>query len=783
MTMNNNSNILKLAIKPDIFWVFSVQSLFCLNDSLFKNAFIILLTYKMLSIADLTSESLIAIGTALFIFPMLIASPFCAQIAEKYSKPLLIQYCKLFEIATASVAFIAFSINSVILMFIVLFMLGLQSALFVTVKLSMIPKIAQPNEFVAVNGLFDAGLFVCSIVGTLIGGMTILLTNGIWLVSGLLLFISILSYICSLKIPSIPANNRQQILDWHLGRKLGGLVRNVRGNHLAITALLGIGWFWFIATIFLMQTPSFLKNHLHMNSKIATFYITLFSVGIALGAIICEKLRTAVVEFRTAIAGGFGLSLFIVALVFTPAPMQMTDTFFHLFHNFYTCLSMLWVILIGVFSGFYMVPMYALLHHAEKNKHEALFALNNIVYLSFAISSALISTILIELGCRISTIFLIVSLTNLIVLTILIVLKTGFLTRKKIAYFYRQLARNLCISPYNWHYSIRLPFYFISPSRKNHTHMPTSAKQYHTNLTSRLKLVFAGDIMQLNGDNAPIISREMQAVIAKANYFIANCEAPLVNKACHNKAKRLWNFAMPIDYLGAIIEQLPIANHQCILSVANNHSCDQLPQVFHEGLLLAKQRLGIQLLGDITDNKEPYLIIEHNNNQRFIISAWTHLMNAGRFSHQLVYRYDQIATIDWHVLKKASNTNLLIGLPHWGHEYQHFPQLKTRQIANNLWHSGFDILIGSHPHVIQPLEQWDDKICCYSMGNFCSTDRSIYTKLIPLFEIDLSSDGRISHYQMHFFAQLQKNGATHLVPFAQLSNQQRLQRVINKIYH
>lgn len=411
----DKTNSLQLLIQRRFRWIFSVQTLGCYNDSLFKNAFIILLTYKMFTIGALQPESLIFIGAGFFILPFIFLSPFCGQIATKYPKAKLIRYCKLFEIVTSATAVIAFVFHIVPLMLLVLLALGVQSTLFVTTKLGMVPEISQTKEYLAVNGLFDMGLFLGSIIGTLMGGMIILTHYGPAIVATIMLCISILSYLAAWRIPVLPAIEPERKLHWNWFSKIAKLSTNLKGNHLCVTALLGIAWFWFLATIFIMQMSNYVKNYLHLNGDLATFYLMLLSLGIALGAAVCEKLRSQQIEFRISTLGAIGMSIFvfIFALAHVHTTPLSTDTAF--FANPYNWISILSALMIGAAGAFYMVPLYAIIHHTTDKKTCAnIICLNNVIYSVFVILAAVMAVMLIQLGWSSRDLFLLAAILNVI---------------------------------------------------------------------------------------------------------------------------------------------------------------------------------------------------------------------------------------------------------------------------------------------------------------------------------------------------------------------------------
>ncbi len=352
--------------------------------------------------------------------------------------------------------------------------------------------------------------------------------------------------------------------------------------------------------------------------------------------------------------------------------------------------------------------------------------------------------------------------------------------------------RNTLISPYDWRYTLQLPFYFLQPSKRNFTGMMKMPLQYQRPNTSSsteqtIKLMFAGDLMQLAYDKVPLLSSQLCQLIESSDYFILNCEAPITDKPLNKKVKRFVNFSMPLHYVEKILQQITLPNEQIIFGVANNHSRDEADEIFNCGTNLLKEKLGIHVVGNDNVSSQPYITLPAKQGLTLGVSAWTHLMNGEAFleKRNVVYRSSDITNIDWHHEKQQQNIDFLLGMPHWDREYQHFPQAQTQQHANSFMNNGFDLLLGSHPHVLQPSEFIDDKLCCYSLGNFSSTDRHYETKLIPILEVAISCENKnISAYHMHFFVQIEQDKQIQLISINDVepSQQQKLWRLIHLLY-
>jgi poly-gamma-glutamate capsule biosynthesis protein CapA/YwtB (metallophosphatase superfamily) len=318
-------------------------------------------------------------------------------------------------------------------------------------------------------------------------------------------------------------------------------------------------------------------------------------------------------------------------------------------------------------------------------------------------------------------------------------------------------------SLYPWHYQIRWPLYFFFPSTWNrtrirrrplsHTFIPDAGETF--------RLFFIGDIMVMHHDVVPKIDPAIAELLKGADMLIGNCESPVLPRAPKPDVHYNFTFDMAEDFLRQILEQLGVPPQRIALSVANNHSGDQGKDAL--GVSVESfQRLGITPLGAWDASRPPVVHFE-SRGLRFGVITWTHWMNQEVFGDSPgVWRTAEIARFDFAEYKRREGLDLLIAFPHWEYEFQHFPMKETRALAKRLNENGVRLIVGSHPHVLQPLEWFDDGICAYSVGNFCGQGVSWPVKLIPILEVHLGLHGehrgRIASYKIHRFVQLHSEG-------------------------
>lgn len=398
---------------------FLTQLLGAFNDNVFKQALILAILYKLGLAAD--RSLLVNLCALLFILPFFLFSALGGQLGEKFPKHALIRAIKLAEILIMLVGAAGFLFASLPLMFLALFGMGTHSALFGPVKYSILPAALREDELIGGNALVEMGTFLAILAGTI--GAGLLLSSDAYapLVGGAVVLVACAGYLTSRQIPHVGAALPELRLDWNVLRQTWATLRLGLGQRPAVSrSLLGNSWFWFLGAIYLTQIPAYAKDHLHGDESVVTLILTVFSVGIALGSMLCERLSGHKVEIGLVPFGSIGLTGFGLLLWWHsggfPAGAEP--------HDWLALLSLgqAWWVLgailgIGVFGGFYIVPLYALIQsRTEADQRARVIAANNILNALFMVISALVAILLLGVaGLSIPELFLVVSLMNVAV--------------------------------------------------------------------------------------------------------------------------------------------------------------------------------------------------------------------------------------------------------------------------------------------------------------------------------------------------------------------------------
>src|SRR3989338_7164749 len=398
---------------------FLTQSLGAFNDNIFKQSLILAILFKLSLSGD--RAVLVNLCALLFILPFFLFSALGGQFGEKFAKDALIRIIKLAEVAIMALGAISFLLNSLPLMFITLFAMGTQSALFGPVKYSILPQHLKEEELIGGNALVEMGTFLAILAGTIGAGMMMSSSPYASLVATSVVLVACVGYLVSRGIPRAAAALPSLALYWNIFRQSWVTMRLGLGQRPAVSrSMLGNSWFWFLGAIYLTQIPAYAKDWLHGDETVVTLILTVFSVGIALGSMLCERLSGHKVEIGLVPFGSMGLTLFGILLWwhsggFPPGP-----------HDWLGVLAQgqaWWVLAdilgIGLFGGFYIVPLYALIQsRTEEHERARVIAANNILNALFMVISALVSIAMLSLAkLSIPQLFLVVSLMNIAVNT------------------------------------------------------------------------------------------------------------------------------------------------------------------------------------------------------------------------------------------------------------------------------------------------------------------------------------------------------------------------------
>ncbi|WEJ62728.1 MFS transporter [Thiomicrorhabdus lithotrophica] len=408
-----------------IFWV---QFLGAFNDNLFKNALVMLITFR-LSHSSLDTGLLITLAAGLFILPFFLFSSLAGQIADHYPKRLLIKKIKLLEVLIMLLGGLALLSQELSLLFLTLFLMGSQSAFFGPIKYSILPEILDTSELLKGNGLFSGSTFIAILLGTILGGIGVLLEDGLWLMSVVIFIVALAGYIFSLRVNSDFSGDSTLQIEWNLFSSTKRMIKESRQHKTAFFSVLSISWFWFIGAVLLSQIPVLVKYDLQANDNVVIVFLALFSIGIALGAGAIGRimLSQAHIKWHWLMLLGMTATLLLAVvsiantnfnnLVYLQdAPHGTLLTFTQFIAIWPASMSLIALGALAVLGGAYIVPLYTLLQtHTPLAVRARMVAVNNIVNALLMVLSALLLMVGFALNLSLLNMLCILALLNIIV--------------------------------------------------------------------------------------------------------------------------------------------------------------------------------------------------------------------------------------------------------------------------------------------------------------------------------------------------------------------------------
>lgn len=412
--------------------LFLTQFLGAFNDNLFKTTLFVLISFYGLGKNDwIPSSQMLNFGALLFVLPYFLFSALSGQLASRYNKAKIARLTKALEIGIMLLAGWGFYIQSALLLLLCLFMMGVHSTLFGPVKYAILPEYLHEKELLMGNGLIESGTFISILLGQMIG--TAIAGYSVWVLIGTVLLVAMLGFASSTLMPNVAPKEPNLQIDKNVIRSTKLLCKETFQQKELFTAIIGISWFWFAGAVYTTQLPTFVQIHLGGNQNVFNLMLALFSIGIALGSVLCARLSRGELRLGLVVLGNVGLMISGCLLVWFCYGRQFHHTelqgiFSFLGNGFaYPMMILMW--LIGFFGGFFSVPLYTWLQTASNDDFRAhAIAANNIVNAVFMVSSAIIGMILLMIFDNILVLYLLVALGNVGVMVYLFKRSPVFIT-------------------------------------------------------------------------------------------------------------------------------------------------------------------------------------------------------------------------------------------------------------------------------------------------------------------------------------------------------------------
>ncbi len=411
------STQLRLLASRRFLGLFIAQFCGALNDNLFKNALVIEVAYRTAGTAS-EIEILVTIATAIFIVPYFVFSATAGQLADKYEKAHLIRLLKVWEIGVMTLAAVGFAVGGLGFGLTVLFLLGIQATFFGPVKYGILPELLAPEDLVSGNAVIEAGTFLAILIGTIAGGLLILLGNGPGIVAIALMIFSVSGWIASMFIPRVGRAAPDLRINPNIAAETWRVLRYANENRVVRWAILGNSWFWFVGVAMVSQFPNYAKDVLGANNQVVTFFLTVNSVGVGAGSMLAGrllhgKLTARLVPLAALAMALFAFDLWLVDGSRSGASLIGLGEFLSALGHWRLAVDLC---ALAVGAGLFVVPLYAIMQARSPVSHRArIVAANNVWNALFMVAAGLGSALMLRLGASVTDIFLVVAVTNALV--------------------------------------------------------------------------------------------------------------------------------------------------------------------------------------------------------------------------------------------------------------------------------------------------------------------------------------------------------------------------------
>jgi MFS family permease len=379
--------------------LFATQFLGAFNDSLFKQAVVLFVTYQLYS-NPAKEFQFSAIAQALFILPFFLFSALSGQLADDHDKARLIRIIKLAEIGIMILGGAGLMLANIPLMLAAVGLMGVHSTFFGPIKYAILPQHLRKDEVLGGTGLVEAGTYIAILGGTILAG---LLAAAPGIAAAATVGIAALGYLTGRQVPPAPPAAERIPFNWHIIRASIALVSATLHIRRLFLAICSISFFWTIGAVLIIIFPPLVKNVLGANEQVASLFIAIFSIGIAIGSILINRLLKSEVSARFAPAsvvamGVFVLMLHFIALAWGKHGAQLTTLGNFVFHPM-AGLMIFCLLGVAITGGMFVVPLYAFLTTTvPKTQTARTVAANNIVNSGAMVIGSLMAFALSSLG-------------------------------------------------------------------------------------------------------------------------------------------------------------------------------------------------------------------------------------------------------------------------------------------------------------------------------------------------------------------------------------------------
>jgi MFS family permease len=411
--------------------LFVTQFCNAFNDNLYRTAMVLLVIYGIYGSAE-QEATFSAVAGGLFILPFFLLSALSGQLADAIDKTRIIRAVKTAEIGIMAFGAAGLLLHNVPLMLAALAAMGVHSTFFGPIKYAILPQHLRDDEVLAGTGLVEAGTYIAILGGTIMGGLLVLERpdgsyHAEW-AAAVVLLVAVLGRLAGQFVPPAPPVEAPDAdlefpargLDWHVLRASVRLVKATMHIPRLFLAILAISFFWAMGAVLAAQFPPLVKNVFSGDQSVATLFLAIFSVGVAVGSLLINRLLKGQVSARYSPASALVMGAFVFALFLLARSWPLASGGELIGVREFLVDQRAWLVLVTLFGvavagGMFVVPLYAFLTTTvPKSETARTVAANNIVNSGAMVAATLLLTALLGVGVSVAGTLLLVSAGTLV---------------------------------------------------------------------------------------------------------------------------------------------------------------------------------------------------------------------------------------------------------------------------------------------------------------------------------------------------------------------------------
>lgn len=416
--------------QKNLFNLFWVQFLGALNDNVFKNALVILLTYKAINLFGMNSNMLVAMAGGVFILPFFLFSSISGEMSLKYDRIQIVRWVKIIEVLIMVFASIGFFLQNYYLLFALLFLMGTHSTFFGPIKYSLIPEYVTEDKLVFANALVSAGTFIAILLGTIMGGFFADGASNLWLLKFVLILIAGVGTYFSFRLPLLNEGDEKIRVDLNLIRSTRKNIKLIIHDKEIFSLLFGLSWFWFLGAGILSIVPGVAKDVFKAKESVATLMLFIFTLGMGIGPFILERITKGKVIKAIIPVSLFVLSIFLFDVAFVLREFDKGNYLPPIFESIslsqflevrFSTRILIDLFFISFCGGIFTVLQFSELQSIVDSKTLShVIAANNIMNAIFMVVVSVLIMIFHKMGLSLAVIFGIIGILNIVAGIILV---------------------------------------------------------------------------------------------------------------------------------------------------------------------------------------------------------------------------------------------------------------------------------------------------------------------------------------------------------------------------